>query len=64
MALEEQRYGRNKDMLVNKSYIESGEYRRKFDKITNNLIVARRLYEVSKKMLVHRSGLKKRRTWR
>lgn len=58
MALEEQRYGRNKGTLVNKAYIESGDYRKKFDKITDNPVVARRLYEVSKKMLLHRSGTK------
>ena len=31
VALENQRYGRNKSTLVNKTYIESGEYRRKYD---------------------------------
>lgn len=31
VALEYQRYGRNKETLINKTYIESGEYKRKFD---------------------------------
>ena len=31
MENETQRYGRNKNTLVDKSYIESGEYRRKFE---------------------------------
>lgn len=56
MALEYQRYGRNKDTLVNKSYIESGEYRRKFDKLTENKEVNKTLYDCAKKALKHRSG--------
>ena len=36
MILENQRYGRNKETIVNKTYIESGEYRRKFDNATDN----------------------------
>lgn len=56
LALENQRYGRNKDTLVNKTYIESGEYRRKFDNITDNADVNRTLYECAKKALKHRSG--------
>ena len=58
MALEYQRYGRNKDTLVNKSYIESGEYRRKFDMISDNKEVSRVLYAKAKEMLNHRSGTK------
>lgn len=42
--LEFQRYGRNKSTLVNSTYISSGEYRNKFDKITNNKDVNRALY--------------------
>ena len=38
MNKELQRYGRNKKTLIEHSYIESGEYRRKFDKISNNKI--------------------------
>lgn len=56
MALEYQRYGRNKDTLVNKSYIDSGEYRKKFDNMTNNIKVAKVLYDCAKTALKHRSG--------
>lgn len=41
---EEQRYGRNKSTLVDKSYISGGEYRRKFDKITDDNELSRLLY--------------------
>ena len=54
--LEYQRYGRNKDTVINHSYIESGEYRKKFDKITLNSEVNRILYLKAKEMLIHRSG--------
>lgn len=53
---ELQRYGRNKLTIVNSSYISSGNYRRKFDKITNNDALSRSLYSCAKKMLLHRSG--------
>jgi proteasome lid subunit RPN8/RPN11 len=56
LSLEYQRYGRNKATLVNKTYIESGEYRRKFDGITDNPAVNKTLYESAKKALKHRSG--------
>ncbi len=56
VALEFQRYGRNKDTLVNKTYIDSGEYRKKFDKLTDNPTVNKTLYECSKAALKHRSG--------
>lgn len=36
VALEYQRYGRNKTTLVNKTYIDGGEYRRKFDSVSDN----------------------------
>lgn len=52
VTLEYQRYGRNKDTLVNKSYIESGEYRRKFDNITDNPDVNRTLYQCAKEVFV------------
>lgn len=42
--LEYQRYGRNKNTVVNRTYINSGEYRRKFDKITQNDYINRILY--------------------
>lgn len=54
--LEYQRYGRNKNTVVNKTYINSGEYRRKFDKITHNDDINRILYLKAKEMLFHRSG--------
>ena len=53
---EAQRYGRNKDTLVNSTYINSGEYRRKFDVISDNTNLNRMLYQLAKKMLLHRSG--------
>lgn len=56
VALEYQRYGRNKSTLVNKSYIEGGEYRRKFDKLTESKGVNKTLYDCAKKALKHRSG--------
>lgn len=56
MALEFQRYGRNKDTLVNKTYIDSGEYRKKFDNATDNHDVNKALYDSAKTALKHRSG--------
>lgn len=56
VMLENQRYGRNKETLINNTYINSGEYRNKFDKITENKNVARVLYSTAKDMLQHRSG--------
>ncbi len=56
VALEYQRYGRNKSTLVNKTYIDSGEYRRKFDKLTDNPEVNKSLYDCAKVSLNHRSG--------
>lgn len=56
MALENQRYGRNKNTLVNKTYIESGEYRRKYDNATENPEVNKTLYDCAKQALKHRSG--------
>lgn len=38
---EAQRDGRNKETTINKAYIESGEYRKKFDLITNNKVLDR-----------------------
>lgn len=56
MNLENQRYGRNKNTVVNHQYIASAEYRRKFDKITDNKELRRILYSAAKEMLTHRSG--------
>ena len=56
MVPENQRYGRNNQTLVNHTYIESGEYRRKFDKATSNKEVNKALYDSAKAALKHRSG--------
>ncbi len=56
VALENQRYGRNKSTLVNKTYINSGEYKRKFDNATENPDVNKSLYDCAKQALKHRSG--------
>lgn len=53
---EEQRYGRNKNTVVQHTYIESGEYRKKFDLISNTPKLNKLLYHLAKKMLFHRSG--------
>ena len=50
------RYGRDKSTLVNKTYIDSGEYKRKFDNATDNPKVNKTLYDCAKKALKHRSG--------
>ncbi len=55
---EEQRYGRNKDTTINRTYINSGEYRKKFDEISMSPKLNRLLYQLSKKMLEHRTGTK------
>lgn len=54
--IESQRYGRDKNSLVNHTYISGGEYRNKFDEITDNPDLVRLLYQISKEMLEHRSG--------
>ena len=56
MAQEDQRYGRDKSTVVNKTYIESGEFRRKFDSVVDDPKIARILYPIAKEMLFHRSG--------
>ena len=53
---EEQRYGRNKGTAINRAYINSGEYRKKFDKISDNKKLNKLLYQLAKAMLEHRSG--------
>lgn len=57
-AEELQRIGRNKETIVDHSYIKSGEYKRKFDLISNNRRLSRILYKIAKNMLNHRSGTK------
>lgn len=56
MDLEMQRKGRNKGTQIDQSYINSGEYRKKFDFITDDKYINRLLYNCAKKMLYHRSG--------
>lgn len=56
VILEFQRYGRDKSTQINKTYIESGEYRRKFDSLTNNSDANKTLYACAKTALMHRSG--------
>jgi hypothetical protein len=56
MNLEYQRYGRNKDTVIDSTYINGGEYRKKFDKMSDNPDVSRELYKKAKEMLHHRSG--------
>jgi hypothetical protein len=58
VSLEYQRYGRNKETTINHTYINSGEYRNKFDEITDNIVVNRVLYAKVKEVLNHRSGTK------
>lgn len=53
---EKQREGRNKSTIINQTYIESGEYRKKFDNISDTKELNRLLYQLSKKILYHRSG--------
>ena len=55
---EGQRYGRNKDTVINHTYINSGSYRRKFDFISDLSELNRLIFQLSKKMLEHRSGTK------
>ena len=54
--LEKQRYGRNKNTIVNHPYIKSGEYRNKFNNISNDQELNRTVYKIAKTMLNHRSG--------
>lgn len=58
IEIEGQRMGRNKETTVNHSYISSGEYKRKFDSVSNNIELSRILYKVAREMLLHRSGTK------
>lgn len=55
---EKQRYGRDKSTMISHAYINSGIYRRKFDEISKIPELNRLLYQLSKKMLEHRSGTK------
>lgn len=53
---EKQRYGRDKNTVINRSYIEGGEYRKKFDAFSDNKELNRLAYRIAKKILSHRSG--------
>lgn len=53
---EVQRMGRNKLTTIDKTYISSGEYRRKFDLISSSDELNRLVYQKTKEMLFHRSG--------
>lgn len=53
---EEQREGRIKETTINRSLIDSGEYRRKFDLISDNANLNKLIYQLAKQMLFHRSG--------
>ena len=53
---EAQREGRIKETTINKAYIESGEYRKKFDRISSDKNLNRLIYMCAKEMLYHRSG--------
>ena len=56
--IEEQRPGRDKATAINHTYINGGEYRRKYDTISDSPQLNRLLYQLGKKMLEHRSGTK------
>lgn len=56
LEIEEQRAGRNKATAIDRSYIGSGEYRRKFNAISDNPDLQRLMYQAAKEMLAHRSG--------
>lgn len=53
---EEQRNGNIRETKINRGYIASNEYRRKFDQITQSKDINRILYQKAKKSLFHRSG--------
>ncbi|MDT0985193.1 head protein, partial [Staphylococcus pseudintermedius] len=47
---------KNDDYRVDMKYIHSSEYRRKFDKISDNKELNRNIYQAAKEMLQHRDG--------
>ena len=53
---EVQREGRNKLTQIDKSYISSGDYRKKFDLLSTSEDLNRLVYQKAKEMLYHRSG--------
>lgn len=56
MTKEKQRYGRNKETIIDHTYITSGAYKRKCDLISDNPKLNKIIYNLCKRMLVHRSG--------
>ena len=54
--IEEQRSGRNRNTTINNTYINSGGYRKKFDNISSDESLNRLLFQLAKKMLLHRTG--------
>jgi hypothetical protein len=56
VILELQRYGRYKNTQIDKKYINSSEYRRKFDRLTDDEAINSKIYYEAKKILTHRSG--------
>lgn len=55
LEIEEQRAGRNKETAIDHTYINEGEYRRKFNAISDNPRLQRLMYQAAKEMLLHRS---------
>ncbi|PCF48457.1 minor capsid protein [Staphylococcus delphini] len=47
---------KNDEFKVDVKYIQSNEYRRKFDKISDNKVLNRNIYQAAKEMLEHRDG--------
>ncbi len=57
MEKEEQKIKtRDPNTIISRTFIESNEYRRKFNKISENQKLNRVLYCLAKKMLIHRNG--------
>lgn len=54
--VEFQRVGRNKYTQINNGYINSGEYRKKFDLLSDSIELNRLIYQLAKRMLEHRTG--------
>lgn len=54
--IEFQRAGRNKQTKINSKYINSGKYRKKFNRLSDSRKLNRLVYKLAKKMLKHRSG--------
>ncbi len=54
--VEFQRTGRNKSTQIDNGYINGGEYRKKFDSLSDSKELNRLVYQLAKKMLEHRAG--------